>query len=79
MYILCKLEKRAETTDTLLYYAASDRKILEEILLSLFDELYESEINAYINDPQPVSDNAARFWAIQRLSDFSIVWVPYIM
>jgi len=38
IYILYKLEKRAETTDTLLYYASYDKGLLEEILLSIWEE-----------------------------------------
>ena len=38
IYILYKLEKRAETTDTLLYYASRDRGVLEEIILSIWEE-----------------------------------------
>lgn len=38
IYILYKLEKRAETTDTILYYASKDEGLLEEIILSLWEE-----------------------------------------
>ena len=38
IYILYKLEKRAETTDTILYYASKDERLLEEILLSIWEE-----------------------------------------
>ena len=38
IYILYKLEKRAETTDTLLYYASKDKGLLEEIILSIWEE-----------------------------------------
>ena len=41
MYILTRLKPRANTTDTILYYAASDKSILEELLLSIYDEYIE--------------------------------------
>ena len=44
MFVLCKLEKRAETTDTLLIVCASSQQILEELLLYLFVELYDREM-----------------------------------
>ena len=44
MYILYKLQPRAETTDTILLFAAKDRNSLEEILLSIYDELIDKEM-----------------------------------
>lgn len=41
MYILTRLKPRAETTDTVIYYAAPDRSFLEELLLSVYDEFME--------------------------------------
>jgi hypothetical protein len=38
IYILYKLENRAETTDTILYYASKDKGLLEEIMLSIWEE-----------------------------------------
>lgn len=78
MYILCKLEKRAETTDTILYFAANNKSILEEILLSLFDEVYEHELNINSTDSDPINEKSILDWCIKQMSNFSIVWVPYI-
>ena len=44
MYILYKLQPRANTTDTILLFAAKERSSLEEIILSLYDELVDKEI-----------------------------------
>jgi len=43
MYILTRLEPRAETTDTILYYCTKKRNTLEEFILSLWEELLEDE------------------------------------
>ena len=64
MYVLVRLEDRAETTDTLIYYVSELRSSLEEILLSLYEELIfmnipKETINKYINS-------------------FQIIQVPYL-
>ena len=45
MYILVKLERRAATTDTLLYFVSDSQTALEEIILSLYDELIEQNFD----------------------------------
>lgn len=82
MYILYKLEKRAETTDTLLFLAAQDRSLLEEILLSLYDELVEKEIEWFdkecdVNE-KSLDMASLTSWCRMRMKDYDIVYVPYI-
>lgn len=73
MYVLTKLEKRAETTDTIIYFVSDSHEILEEVLLSLYDEIIEDKKN-YPNIPDEI--------LIQRIheymSRFNIVKVPYL-
>jgi len=64
MYILVKLDKRAYTTDTILYYASPNRNALEEILLSLYDELTEANWDKKLIDGY--------------LYTFDIIFVPLI-
>ena len=78
IYILSKLEKRAETTDTLLYFAATNRQILEKIILAIFDELYDNEIIRNINDPDPVDERTILTWCIEYMNSFNITCIPYI-
>ena len=79
MYILCKLENRAETVDTIMFCASPDRETLEEILLSLYDELEEKEYAAIQHDwTEDINHEAVRFWCRQRLYNYHIVWVPVI-
>ena len=44
MYILYELVPRANTTDTLLYCASDSYEALQEILLSIFDNMVEKEM-----------------------------------
>lgn len=64
MYILVKLEKRAETTDTILYYAANHRSTLEEIILSLYNDLIINGCNKEIVD--------------NYINTFSIIQIPLL-
>ena len=43
MYVLAKLKPRAETTDTLLLFTSNSEIALEEILLSIFDDVYDKQ------------------------------------
>lgn len=43
IYLLYKLERRAEATDTIIFFASQSRGLLEEIILSLYEELCERE------------------------------------
>jgi len=63
-YVLCKLEKRAETTDTLVILGSKNHTDLEEILLSIFDEIYEET-----NDLE---------WCLQVMWQYKIVGIPII-
>lgn len=64
MYVLVRLEDRAETTDTLIYYVSELRSSLEEILLSLYEELI------FINIPKETID--------KYINSFQIIQVPYL-
>ena len=67
MFVLCKLEKRAETTDTLLIVCASSQQILEELLLSLFDELYDREMEIAAKEEDDVSQEKVCAWWIKMM------------
>lgn len=80
MYILYKLQPRAETTDTILLFAAKDRNSLEEILLSIYDELIDKEMKwaeteLYMNE-ETINIDSLREWCGNRLKSYGIVWVP---
>ena len=80
MYILYKLQPRAETTDTILLFAAKERNSLEEILLSIYDELIEKEMKwaeteLYMNE-ETINIDSLREWCSNRLKSYDIVWVP---
>lgn len=64
MYVLVRLEDRAETTDTLIYYVSELRSSLEEILLSLYEELI------FMNIPKETID--------KYINSFQIIQVPYL-
>ena len=64
MYVLVRLENRAETTDTLIYYISELRSSLEEILLSLYEELI------FMNIPKETID--------KYINSFQIIQVPYL-
>lgn len=73
MYVLTKLEQRAETTDTLIYFVAENRGSLEEIMLSLYNEIMEAK-NNYSNIP----DNIFIQRVYKYMNQFSIIEVPYL-
>lgn len=73
MYVLTKLEKRAETTDTIIYFVSDSHEILEEVLLSLYDEIIEDKKN-YPNIPDEVLTQRIHAY----MSRFNIVKVPYL-
>lgn len=77
MYILTKLESRAETTDTLLYYCAKDRATLEEIILSIYEEVLD---NAYIYYQYIPNLTASKFKETLNkfIDNFKIVYVPFL-
>ena len=75
IYILYKLDKRAETTDTLLYYASYDKGLLEEILLSIWEEAKYLIWN-YPNNP---TDEQWRKDSLNSyIEQFNITSVPEI-
>jgi len=73
MYVLIKLEKRAETTDTIIYFVSDSHEVLEEVLLSLYDEIIEDRKN-YSNIPDEVLTQRIH----EYMSLFNIVKVPYL-
>ena len=73
MYVLTKLEKRAETTDTIIYFVSDSHEVLEEVLLSLYDEIIEDRKN-YSNIPDEVLTQRIH----EYMNCFSIVKVPYL-
>lgn len=82
MYILYKLQPRANTTDTVLFAVADDYELLEEYLLSIFDEMVEREIkwaNTECNlyDEEIDMDNLIK-WCINRMKEYKIIYVPYL-
>lgn len=82
MYILYKLQPRANTTDTVLFAVADDPELLEEYLLSIFDEMIEREIkwaNTECNlyDEEIDMDNLIK-WCINRMKEYEIIYVPYL-
>ena len=82
MYILYKLQPRANTTDTVLFAVADDYELLEEYLLSIFDEMVEREIKwantAYnMYDEEIDMDNLIK-WCINRMKGYEIIYIPYL-
>ena len=73
MYVLTKLEKRAETTDTIIYFVSDSHEVLEEVLLSLYDEIIEDKKN-YPNIPDEVLTQRIH----EYMSRFNIVKVTYL-
>ena len=82
MYVLYKLERRAETTDTLLFFTAKDRSVLEEVILSLYDELVEKEIQwaekEWFMSESELDMHSLEEWCRQRMKAYDIVYVPYV-
>ena len=72
-YVLTKFEKRAETTDTIIYFVSDSHEILEEVLLSLYDEIIEDKKN-YPN----ISEEILTQRIHEYMSCFNIVKVPYL-
>lgn len=77
MYVLIKQENRAETTDTILILASNDYAILEEIMLSLFDELLAHEME-WANREEYDNERAVLEWCISRMSCYQIIRVMYL-
>ena len=80
MYILYKLENRAETTDTVLFFAANERESLEEVMLSLFDELVEKEMEWAAREcnmsEEDINLHSLVKWCIDRMKSYNIIWIP---
>lgn len=77
MYVLVKQEPRAETVDTILFYASSSHEALEEILLSLFDELYTHEL-AWADREGYEDTKGLLIWCIERMNCYKIINIAYL-
>ena len=77
IYILYKLEKRAETTDTLLYYASKDKELLEEIILSIWEEAKEI-IWETMNPSPSITENEKEHALELYIQQFGITNIPEI-
>lgn len=78
MYVLVKLDKRAETTDAILYYVADWRTDLEEILLSLYDEIVEMRDAIERYSSKHLSDEQFKQIIDEYMNTFYILDVPYL-
>lgn len=72
-YVLTKTEPRAETTDTIIYFVADDKTELEEIILSLYNEIMDNKVN-YPNIPDEIFNMRVKDY----MRKFTIVKVPYL-
>ena len=77
MYVLVKQEPRAETVDTILFYASNSHEALEEILLSLFDELYAHEL-AWADREGYEDTKSLLNWCINRMDCYKIINIAYL-
>lgn len=77
MYVLVKQEPRAETVDTILFYASNSHEALEEILLSLFDELYAHEL-AWADREGYEDTKSLLSWCINRMDCYKIINIAYL-
>lgn len=77
MYVLVKQEPRAETTDTLIFYVSDSKEALEEIVLSLFDELYEKDL-AWADREGYTDLEGIRKWGIDKMKRYKILEVPFL-
>lgn len=82
MYILYKLQPRANTTDTVLYAISESYEALQEYMLSMFDELVDREVEwaeteCNLHDEQIDMGNLIK-WCINRMKEYEIIFVPYL-
>ena len=82
MYILYKLQPRANTTDTVLYAISECYEALQKYMLSMFDELVDREIEwaeteCNLHDEQIDMGNLIK-WCINRMKEYEIIFVPYL-
>jgi hypothetical protein len=73
MYILVQIVPRAETFDTLLYYTSELRTPLEEIILSIYEEVLENR-----NMFGDITDLQFKMKVNQYMDRFHIIQVPYL-
>lgn len=79
MYVLVKQEPRAATTDTILYYVSESHEALEEILLSIFDALYEHEMKVAKREyEEGYNYRNILTWCIHRMNCYKIINVAYL-
>jgi hypothetical protein len=77
MYLLYRLQPRAETTDTLIFYVSDSKEALEEIVLSLFEELYEKDL-AWADREGYTDLEGIRKWCIDKMKRYKILEVPFM-
>ena len=78
IYILYKLENRAETTDTILYYASKDKGLLEEIMLSIWEEAKEIIWEAMERNPN-ITKNEKECALELYIRQFGITSIPEVI
>ena len=77
MYVLVKQEPRAETTDTLIFYVSDSKEALEEIVLSLFDELSDKDL-AWAERQRYTDLDGILKWCISKMKRYKILEVPFL-
>lgn len=77
MYVLVKQGPRAETTDTLIFYVSDSKEALEEIVLSLFDDLYEKDL-AWADREGYTDLEGIRKWCMNKMKRYKILEVPFL-
>ena len=75
IYVLYKRQPRAETTDTLFYYASFNRGDLEEIILSLW---HEAAYLICMGPDNPTDAKWRRTTLDNYINQFDIVELPLI-
>ena len=89
MYVLFKQQPRAEVVDTVLIAVSKSRGLLEEILLSLYEELLQQNMHdveklgkTLVFDKNAIpTENTVIFediksWCKERVSLYDIIYVP---
>lgn len=82
MYLLYRLQPRAETTDTVLLAVSNSYEVLQEYLLDEYNALVDYEVKqmeqeAIFHD-EKIDMKNLRKWCIDRMKIYDIAWVPYM-
>lgn len=82
MYLVYQLKPRAETTDTIIYFATKEYEAAQELLLSIYDAMVEGEIEwahtQWNLTDEIINLETLRWWCIQRMKEYDIMWVPEV-